>query len=140
MATREDVIYTLEGKAIIENEVKNGSHFSARIQTLDADYTVFELPYIYYPGYVIRCDGIVVPNFETKNGFLGFAMGKDDKALVEVKYEGTSLMKKSAVISLVSFVLFVALEIKELKRLKIAQKQGIIEKVEKNNEAEGENG
>ena len=137
LATREDTTFTLEGKAIIENENKEGSSYSAMIQTFDADYTTFELPFIYYPGYVIRCDGIIVPNYETENGFLGFVMGKNDKALVEVKYEGTSLMKKSIVISIISLITFIIINVKEFKILKTAKKQGIIEKVENKNMEEG---
>ena len=67
---------------------------------------MFELPYIYYPGYELRLDGMVTDTFETTNGFLGFIMYKNDKAKVEVNYEGTTLMKISSIISFISLIVF----------------------------------
>ena len=130
LATREDLIYVLSGKAIIEDEKKNGSHYEAKIKTLDADYTIFELPYIYYPGYEVRVDGILVQDFETDNGFLGFAMGRDDDASLEVNYTGTSAMKKSIVLSIISCIVFIIVDIKVTKDLRNKGKDYIIEKVE----------
>ncbi len=106
IATRDNATYVLDGKALIENEVKNGTHYTADIETFDAEYTVFELPYIYYPGYELRLDGMVTDTFETTNGFLGFIMYKNDKAKVEVNYEGTTLMKISSIISFISLIVF----------------------------------
>ena len=106
IATRENNIYVLDGKALIEDEAKNATNYSAKIETYDAEYTIFELPYIYYPGYEIRLDGIVVEGFETENGFLGFAMGKEDNASLEVSYEGTIAMKSSLAISMIGFMIF----------------------------------
>lgn len=103
VATRDDFINVLEGKAIIENENKNGSYYKANIKTLEADYTIFELPYIYYPGYEVRLDGMVTSTFETENGFVGIIMGKDDTAELEVNYKGTKAMKISLCISFISF-------------------------------------
>lgn len=104
IATREDATYVLSGKAIIENEVKEGGKYTADFQTLDSKYTIFELPYIYYPGYEVRLDGIVTEYFETDNGFIGIAMGENDKEEVSVEYKGTKLMKISALISAVSII------------------------------------
>ncbi len=104
IASREKTIYVLEGKAIIENEEKNGSKYVADIKTGDAEYTIFELPYIYYPGYEVRLDGMVVDTFETENGFLGFSMEKNDQAQLEVKYSGTIAMKTSMLVSIISFI------------------------------------
>ena len=140
LATRENNIYVLEGKALIETEKKDGSHYSAKIKTYDSKYTVFELPYIYYPGYEIRCDGMTYPNFETKNGYLGFALGKNDDITLDVSYEGTSIMKTTAIVSLISLIVFIILEIKECKTLKKMTKEDIIEKVDEKKNAEGENG
>lgn len=104
IATRDQSIYVLEGKAIIENENKNLSNYTANIETLDAEYTIFELPYIYYPGYEVRIDGMVTNTFETENGFLGFAMGKEDKVSLEVSYKGTIAMKVSMCISVLAII------------------------------------
>ncbi len=106
IATREDNIYTLEGKALIENEVKNGSNYNANIKTYDAEYTILELPYIYYPGYEVRLDGMIAQSFETENGFLGTIMGKEDEADLEVNYTGTKAMFISNIISVISGITF----------------------------------
>ncbi len=106
IATREKALYVLNGKALIENENKNGSEFSADIKTLDSKYTIFELPYIYYPGYEVRLDGMIIDTFETENGFIGFAMSDTDTAHLEVNYVGTRLMKISLVISIISCFAF----------------------------------
>lgn len=107
IATREDYINILEGTAIIEDEEKNGSSYVAKITTEESDYTIFELPYIYYPGYEVRLDGTIIDTYETENGFLGFAMGKNDTEHLEVKYIGTSVMKISLIISLISGIAFI---------------------------------
>lgn len=104
VASREKGIYVLSGKAIIENESKNGYKYVADLKTGDAEYTIFELPYIYYPGYEVRLDGMITETFETENGFLGIAMGKEDSAKLEVDYTGTTSMKASMFISITSFI------------------------------------
>lgn len=104
VASREKGIYVLSGKAIIENESKDGYKYIADLETGDAEYTVFELPYIYYPGYEVRLDGMITETFETENGFLGIAMGKEDSAKLEVDYTGTTAMKSSMFISITSFI------------------------------------
>lgn len=106
IATREDAIYVIQGKAIIENEEKNGSNYKADIKTLDAEYTLFELPYLYYPGYEIRIDGVITKYFETGNGFIGIVLGEEDNVKLEVSYTGTNIMKISALISFISFLVF----------------------------------
>lgn len=107
IATREDNTYVLSGKAIIENEAKENGNYTANFQTLDAKYTVFELPYIYYPGYEIRLDGIITDYFETENGFVGIVVGPEEKVEISTKYKGTNIMKYSAVISFIATVGFI---------------------------------
>lgn len=105
IATRENKIYVLTGKAIIENENKTELEMTANIKTLEEE-TVFELPYIYYPGYEIRTDGIIVENFETENGLLGFKLNSNENITLEVKYTGTKIMKISMIISLLGLICF----------------------------------
>ena len=105
IATRENNIYVLTGKAIIENENKTLQEMTANIKTLEEE-TVFELPYVYYPGYEIRADGIIVENFETENGLLGFKLNNNDSITLEVKYKGTKIMKISMIFSLLGFIVF----------------------------------
>lgn len=107
IATREDNIYVLEGKALIENEIKEGSHYTADIKTYEADYTIFELPYIYYPGYEIRVDGMIEKPFETENGFIGIVLGPEDNVKLEVNYTGTKTMVYSFIVSVISCIAFI---------------------------------
>lgn len=105
IATREQATYVLTGKAIIEEEEKNFDYYKAKFQTLEEN-TIFELPYIYYPGYEVRADGIIIESFETENGFLGTSLPRNEIVEIEVTYEGTNIMKKSMLISFVSFIIF----------------------------------
>lgn len=107
IATREDATYVLNGKAIIENEKKQNGKYTADFQTLDSKYTIFELPYIYYPGYEVRLDGIITDYFETDNGFVGIAMGDNDKLEVSICYKGTAIMKISMIVSIISIIGFI---------------------------------
>ena len=100
IATREDRILAIEGKALIENEEKNGSNLQAKVTTYDDD-TVLELPYIYYPGYEIMLDGMHIKSFETENGMLGIKMPKNENSLLEIKYSGSSIAKSSILVSIV---------------------------------------
>lgn len=104
VASREEGMFVLQGKAIIEKENKNGTNYTADVKTLDAEYTIFELPYIYYPGYEITLDSIELENYETENGFLGFVLGKEDSGKIEVKYTGTTAMKVSMFVSIISVI------------------------------------
>ena len=135
IASREQGIYVLEGKAIIENETKNGTNFKADVKTLDSEYTLFELPYIYYPGYEITLDSIKLVNYETENGFLGFVLGKEDSGEIEVKYTGTSAMKVSMFISIIAGIgiVFYNLKIdKKILKIKNSRKAKENNKKEKN--------
>ena len=104
MATKEPGMYVLQGKAIIENEHKEGDYYTADIKTADAEYTIFELPYLYYPGYEVKLDSIKLEEYETENGFVGFILGKEDSGKIEVKYTGTLAMKISMLVSIVSII------------------------------------
>jgi hypothetical protein len=122
IATRENAIYVLKGKAIIDNENKDDGKYTAKIETLDAEYTVFEMPYVYYPGYTIKLDGIKTSTFETENGLLGFVMGKEDTADLELTYTGTKAMHISFIISIISCIGFLGYNIKCSKSLKKEEK------------------
>ena len=107
IASRENEAFVLKGKAAIDDQMKDGANFTAKIQTYEADYTLFELPYIYYPGYKVTLDGSPLKNIETENGFLGVAIGPNDDGLLEVSYQGTTLMNVTLFISAVSLIGFV---------------------------------
>ena len=106
IATRDQFIDVIEGSAIIKDEEKNGSTYVASIETGDSDYSILELPYIYYPGYEVRLDGMIIENFETEKGFVGIAVGKNDNGKLEVNYVGTNLMKISLIVSSISLIIF----------------------------------
>ena len=106
IATREQKMYVLSGKAIIENENKDKNNYSADVETFE-EKTKFELPYIYYPGYSVRADGMNLEKFETENGFLGFYLDANDSGKIEVSYEGTSIEKFANLISTISFVVLI---------------------------------
>lgn len=122
IATREQGIYVLEGKALIEKENKSQSNYTAYVKTADAEYTIFELPYIYYPGYEVTLDSIKLEEFETKNGFLGFVLGKEESGKVEVKYSGTIAMKISLIISIFSTIGLVIYLLKSEDKLHLKNK------------------
>ena len=73
----------MKAYGIVEEVHKNGQNLNCEIKVLE-NGTIMEFPYIYYPGYEVRLDGISVQTFETENGFLGFAMGanEDRKSVV----------------------------------------------------------
>ena len=106
IATREQKMYALSGKAIIEEEKKEGLKYSAKVQTVN-EKTEFELPYIYYPGYTIKSDGMNLEKHETENGFLGFCMEANDSGKIEVSYEGTKIEKFANFISIISTLVII---------------------------------
>lgn len=104
IATREDCVYVLNGKAIIENEDKTNKKIKFKVKNLQ--HTEYEAPYIYYPGYEVTVDGIEIKSYETENGFLGFKIEEKTEATVEIIYNGTTLMHISNFISIISSIVF----------------------------------
>lgn len=104
IATRENKIYVLKGKAIIENENKTNEKLTFKVKNLEE--TEYEAPYIYYPGYEVTVDGIQIEEYETENGFLGFKIQEQTEATIEISYKGTKLMNISRFISIVSLMSF----------------------------------
>ncbi len=76
---------------------------TAKIATQD-ETVKLELPYIYYPGYTVRFDGIILETFETENGFLGCQIDKNETGDIEVKYTGTRIMNYTKVISSITLI------------------------------------
>lgn len=106
VATRENKIYVLKGKAVIEKEDKKGLNMTAKIETFDEE-TEIELPYIYYLGYNVMADGIAIKVFETENGFVGCKIPAKENVTLEINYIGTNNMKISALISALGVLLLV---------------------------------
>ena len=122
LASRDNDVFTLEGKAVIEHVKKNGTNLSAKIETFDAEYTLFELPYLYYPGYTVRFDGTILDYVETENGFIGIFIQPNDKGTLEVEYTGTKAMGISLLISSLAFITFAIYTIKKEKKPETLEK------------------
>ena len=115
IATREDRVYAIQGKAVVENEEKNGTNLIAKIKTFDEE-TKLELPYIYYPGYEITLDGMHVKGFETENGMLGIKLNTNESTILEVKYSGIGTAKGSyslSIIGVIGLVFYIIISRKE---------------------------
>ena len=106
VATREDKIYALKGKAVVDEEQKDGLNMSAKIETFGEDVSL-ELPYIYYPGYEVRADGEILKTYETENGFLGCDLPSGDDLTLEVAYRGTDNSKGATIISVLVTLLLI---------------------------------
>jgi hypothetical protein len=106
IATRGQELCVLDGKAVIEKEKKEGTSFSANVKTYNEKETTFELPYIYYPGYSIKADGVPIKAYETENGFLGFTLNENDSVKIEVEYTGTDIQRMGTAISVISGLIF----------------------------------
>ena len=103
IASRVKGVAELDGSVIIEEELKLKDKYVGEV-TVTTDAAKIELPYLYYPGYEVRVDGVIKNTFETDNGMLGFILEKDEKANVEVEYIGTKTVKVSAIISFIGFL------------------------------------
>ena len=103
IATRKPGIIALEGNCDTQEIVKLGTFMTAKIVTEDESVKL-ELPYLYYPGYTVRFDGIILETFETENGFLGCQIDHNEEGNMEIKYTGTKLMNVSKVISILAFM------------------------------------
>lgn len=106
IATRDNDINVLQGKCDIELKEKDGSYLCAKIST-EEESAILELPYIYYPGYTVRVDGIIQNTFETENGFLGYKLEENENGILEVEYTSTSIMNISKIISSISFIIYI---------------------------------
>lgn len=107
IASRENTVLVLEGNGQIENVQKDGLNLKCEITTLE-DETIYEFPYIYYPGYKVTLDGCEVPYFESDNGLIVIGINKSAKYDVEINFEETSLTKMSKLFSILSLVGYVA--------------------------------
>ena len=104
IASREKGAKALKGNIVVKNELKVEGRYVAEM-SITGEAAEIELPYIYYPGYEVRVDGMIVKEvFETENGMLGFAFEQDDHIKVEVEYIGTNLMKITLFVSIIGFI------------------------------------
>lgn len=114
IASREHTVLVLEGRGDIEDYKKDGLHLTCEITTFE-DETIYEFPYIYYPGYKITIDGCNCPYYESENGLVAIALDQSAKYDVEVTYEETSLTKMSrffSIISVIGYIVYTVIFIK----------------------------
>lgn len=110
--TRISGVILLQGNANIINENKNGTNMNFEIENASNNLEI-ELPYIYYLGY----RAYITDEFgnkkeleikESDNGFCMINILNIEKGAVQIKYEGTALMKVSYVLSLAGAIVLVA--------------------------------
>ena len=107
---REDKIYILSGNATIDDEQKDKTTLTAKMENIE-EGTILELPYIYYLGYeaILKNNGTEtkIPITESENGFLSTTLIGIEEGTINVKYVGTLVTKLSYVISGISIILFI---------------------------------
>lgn len=108
---RDKNIIILNGNVTIENEQKNGTNLSCDLYMTDENIEL-ELPYIYYIGYDAKINynngtNIKLDTYETDKGFLAIKIPNLENGKLEVKYEGTLLMKISLYISILGTIILI---------------------------------
>lgn len=110
--TRTSGAVILQGNANIINENKNRTKMNFEIENASNDLEI-ELPYIYYLGY----RAYITDEFsntkeleikESNNGFCMINILNTEKGAVQIRYEGTTLMKVSYALSLIGIIALVA--------------------------------
>ena len=102
----------INGNGMIQNFKKKGTHvsFKATIETK----SVIELPFIYYPGYVVKSGKEVIDTFETDNGLLGIQLSAGEYQ-IKSQYVGSNIMLIAYSVSFISVILFLFVVIKAKK-------------------------
>lgn len=108
---RENRVYVLNGNVRIENEKKDGTNMKFTVSNIEEN-TVIELPYIFYLGYKVEItdetgEVLQIDIYESDNGFIAVNL-PETATKVNIKYEGTVLMKVSYLISLVTLIGLIA--------------------------------
>lgn len=98
-------VEVIKGNAEIWEKSKFLTYYSFKSNTLEKD-TIYEFPYLYYPGYEIRYDGILIDYFESENGLVAIKMNPEEGTYYELNYVGTELMNITKIISFCSLCVF----------------------------------
>ncbi len=112
MKTREDRVYILQGSADVYNENKYALDLSFELKNGKKD-TMLELPYLFYPGYVVTLDANSntknLEITESENGFVSVTLPEDvESGKITLEYKGTTIETVSYIISLIAFIAFIA--------------------------------
>lgn len=120
--SRNDDVIVLEGSARIEEQNKENTNLTCKISYV-LEETKLELPYIYYLGYEVTLEqnGKItkLDTYETENGFVGVTIPVLEEGIINVSYEGTTLMKVSAGISIFGLILLIVKVIIEKRKKNI---------------------
>ena len=109
---REDVPIAYNNQTI-SNYEKNGLTMKFAMEGTGE----VELPYIYYIGYCVRVNGVKAKTKESDNGFIKINV-TEEKSSVTVDYEGSTLMKISLIISIISLLSIFVKKIIDLRQKK----------------------
>jgi len=119
---KPDIVSVVKGEAQILEETKNGTNLFCQL-TQVKEGTILEIPYLYYPGYVVTLKNgsrqEVLPQQESKYGMLAVEIPQDlENAELTVTYQGTVLEKASYAFSGIMCILFMAWVIAEKRKEK----------------------
>ena len=105
IVNRSGDVEVLQGEAEILDKDKYLTCYSFKANTLAAN-TIYELPYLFYPGYEIRYDGLRMPYYESENGMVAILMEPEKETHFELNYVGTKTMNISKIISIIGLCAF----------------------------------
>ena len=99
----------LQGEGVILNQNKNGTNLNFEIKNA-SEMVKLEFPYIYYLGYsaeLVNENGNVskLKIKESDKGFCMVEVSNLENGKIKVKYEGTTLMKISYVLTIAGVIL-----------------------------------
>lgn len=105
----------LSGSANIDNINKNGTHLSFDIVVNSSSYV--ELPFIYYPGYLVKINNKKISTLETENGLIGINI-ESGKYHVETRYYGSKIMAISYLCCMGGLLILIVMILREKRILK----------------------
>lgn len=116
--TRENNVIILEGNTNIEEEHKENTNLTFKIEQAEEN-TKLELPYIFYLGYsakLERQDGTTedLKIEESDNGFCMITVSNINEAKISISYTGTTLMKVSYALTMFGIVALIYLNLKKI--------------------------
>lgn len=118
--TRNNEVIILEGNAQIKEQNKENTNLTCIILNAK-EAAKLELPYIYYLGYEVTLEQngekTKLKTYETENGFIGVEIPSITEGKLEVHYEGTNIMKVSALVSVLGLIILLMLQFRILYKL-----------------------
>lgn len=117
ISNRKDNAIIISGKATIIDEIKDNTQLTFTITDNESEELIIELPYIYYIGYNVTLNDRQLDLHESDKGFIEIIVNNKENGEVKVSYTGTTLMKVSRVVSILSTVVFVVYALYDKERL-----------------------